>query len=69
MDLMKKAGYSKAQCMRFMAHLTDSMFEWYGVGDDDDQVVETAKKFEAFLVNHRRRQPAPIDFPKLRLVV
>jgi hypothetical protein len=56
LDIFKKAGLRLEDCKRWLSHKTDSMFEWYGIDPDEDEIIEQGEKIAASILT--RRKPA-----------
>jgi hypothetical protein len=43
----------REECKRWLGHKTDSMFEWYSIDPDEDEIIEQGEKIAASLRNRR----------------
>jgi integrase len=53
LDIFKRAGLRREECKRWLSHKTDSMFEWYSIDPDEDEIIEQGEKIAASLRNRR----------------
>ena len=57
LDIFKRAGLKREECKRWLGHKTDSMFEWYSIDPDEDEIIEQGERIAASL-RTRRKSPA-----------
>ena len=58
LDIFKKAGLRREDCKRWLGHKTDSMFEWYSIDPDEDEIIEQGEKIAASLRTRRKSTAA-----------
>jgi integrase len=58
LDIFKRAGLRREECKRWLGHKTDSMFEWYSIDPDENEIIEQGEKIAASLRTRRKSAAA-----------
>jgi hypothetical protein len=54
----KRAGLGREKCKRWLGHKTDSMFDWYSIDPDENEIIEQGEKIAASLRSRRKSAAA-----------